>query len=184
MSLAWSAGAFTSGRYIIQYGFRPMVRVGASLVVVGIIGTLAVSVWSWSWALIPSSAITGLGFGIVLPCLNIVTQDRVSWQQRGVATSMLQFVRTISGTIFVTGLGLILSQRLRADLGDEVSAEVLSTLLDPEKWPTLDPTFVEKGRAALNGAIATIFGLVFVLAVVGAGIAYQFPKVFAKATDA
>lgn len=183
MSLAWSAGAFFSGRFIVRFGFRPMVRLGAVFVVVGTMANLGVAVFELRWALIPASALVGIGFGVVLPSLNIVTQDRVQWQQRGVATSMLQFLRTISGTLVVTILGLVVTATLRAGLETSdapISPERLSALLDPDEWATLAPEFLRQGKVELRLAIRILFASIAGIAAVGALVAWLFPKVYAN----
>src|SRR5690606_11461894 len=56
--------------------------------------------------------ITGLGMGAIYPTLGTAAQSAVDLKIRGVATSTSQFFRSIGGTIGVSVLGSLLTQRM------------------------------------------------------------------------
>jgi MFS family permease len=84
--------------------------------------------------------LSGLGFGAVSMSCLLSAQHHVSWQQRGIVTSGIQFVRTMGGAIGIGLLGMLFNvlaapqmQRLRA-IGVSAAA-----FMDPEKRKSLPP---------------------------------------------
>lgn len=60
--------------------------------------------------------VVGAGLGITLPIFTLTTQNAVDGSQVGVATASFQMARQFGGTIGVSIMGLIMNQRLSAQL--------------------------------------------------------------------
>jgi EmrB/QacA subfamily drug resistance transporter len=113
--LAWATGSFGGGRLILRIGFRPVVRFGNFLLVVG-----NLSLW-WSLRSLPSASgwvlfqlgtiAIGLGMGSTLNAFIIGVQERAAAERRGVATSIIQFARTNGNTIVEANLGAEFTSR-------------------------------------------------------------------------
>jgi EmrB/QacA subfamily drug resistance transporter len=115
MSLGWPAASVISGRILLRVGYRKLVLAGAFAL---LLGTLMLSVQpenSQVWWLALSSGVLGVGLGTVSTPILIVIQSSVSWQQRGSATALIQFSRTIGGAIGVAAMGILLMSRIRAE---------------------------------------------------------------------
>jgi EmrB/QacA subfamily drug resistance transporter len=57
-------------------------------------------------------AVFGVGLGITLPMLTIAAQNAVEHQYLGVATSLMQFARTLAGSVGVASFGAVLAARM------------------------------------------------------------------------
>jgi len=161
----------------MRFGYRAAVLAGASLNLVGVIGYALTPLEGFRWLLIPAAAVTGLGFGLAFPTLNVVTQERVSWRQRGAATALLQFSRSVAAAVWIALLAVLLTSVLRAGLSPAVDAETLSLLMDPDQWAALDPALVEEGRASLTRAMQITLGCVVGLSAAALIALLPFPDV-------
>jgi EmrB/QacA subfamily drug resistance transporter len=174
-SISWTAMAFVAGRVILRAGYRVAVRTGVSLVAVGACA-VAISTWMRApLAVALTGMLVGAGMGLTVTSFNVVVQDRVEWQRRGAATSLLLFTRTIGATVFVSVLGVVLAAILDARLPE--AAPDASTLVSSDTWATLDPAILNASRTALGGALAVVFTAAALAAVCAFGVALFFPKV-------
>jgi hypothetical protein len=128
----------------------------------------------------------GFGLGITFPSLTISVQNAVPYRVMGVATSAIQFYRSIGGTMGLAILGSLMASRLSssvfASLSDQVRqalppeavTEILNkpqALLNPEAMDNLRASFDRLGpqgavvadqlldtlRASLASAISDVF---------------------------
>jgi EmrB/QacA subfamily drug resistance transporter len=157
MSLAWTSGAFVSGKIIARVGYRAPVRGGALLVGLGAAGATAGAVAVAPWAVVVGAGALGAGMGLGVTAANVVGQERVGFRQRGAATALLQFARTMGGTLLVSVLGVLLAARLAASLAGVEGAPEPSELVDPERAASLAPATLALARAALEHALAWVF---------------------------
>ncbi len=109
MSIGWPIGSIVGGRALLRFGSRTTVLVGCALLVVGTalitqIGRLD----ALAYAML-GSAVTGLGMGLLSTAILVVIQGVVAWRQRGVATGLVQFSRTIGGAVGIGAMGGILT---------------------------------------------------------------------------
>jgi MFS family permease len=153
------------------------VLAGGAINVVGVAGFAVTAIEGMGWLLIPASGLTGLGFGLAFPTLNVVTQERVSWKKRGAATALLQFSRSVAAAVWIALLAVLLTEVLRAGLTMTVDRETLSRLMDPDQWAALDPALVSEGRAALRRALLLTLGTIVGLSVCAFVALLRFPDV-------
>jgi MFS family permease len=143
---------------MLRFGARPIVLVGTGMLVLGtLMLTQAGGILSL-WYTSAATAVTGLGMGLVSTPTLVAIQSAVSWQQRGQATGLVQFSRTIGGT---AGTGL-LGALLAAAVGPAASA-----ILDPVRRATIPPAVLASARGNLDAGLGWIY-LVLALAAVGA----------------
>lgn len=85
------------------------------------------------WASI-ASAVIGLGMGTFTAPLLIVIQSSVEWAQRGAATALNQFSRTIGGAVGVALMGVVVqryvgSARAPLQAHDQLAAGLHATFV-------------------------------------------------------
>src|SRR4029077_2256408 len=95
--LGWPIASTLAGRYLMRIDYRRMAIVGGVTVIAGTALLVRLDEQtSRTWIMV-SMLITGFGLGSVsMPCL-LGVQNAVPWQRRGVATSSVQFFRSIGG---------------------------------------------------------------------------------------
>jgi EmrB/QacA subfamily drug resistance transporter len=158
MSLGWPLGSIVSGRTMLRFGARPIVLVGAGMLVLGtLLLTRAGEVQSL-WYTSMATGVTGLGMGLISTPTLVAIQTAVSWRQRGQATGLVQFSRTIGGSV---GTGL-LGALLAAAVGPLASA-----ILDPIGRASIPAATLAAARGQLDAGLGWIY-LILALAALGA----------------
>jgi len=111
MTIGWTAASVPAGRWILKYGYRPLVVIGNGLQVASaalfllLLGRLN-DFWFVMFASIP----LGFAFGMLSTVLIIGVQQLVPPDQKGVSTSMQLFARNIGTAFGVTIMGAMLAQ--------------------------------------------------------------------------
>jgi len=108
MGIGWPIASNLAGLVIRRRGYRPAALLGALFLALGAAGLAAFSVRTTMPFIIGVVFVTGLGMGFSATTLLVASQEVVTRQQRGAATSLIQFSRTIGGAIMVAALGALL----------------------------------------------------------------------------
>jgi EmrB/QacA subfamily drug resistance transporter len=110
MSFGWPIASSVSGFAMVRVGYQRLVVIGALALLAGSV-MLAVAQPSsslyWTGG---ASLIIGLGMGTFSAPLLIVIQSSVEWAQRGAATALNQFSRTIGGAVGVALMGIVVQR--------------------------------------------------------------------------
>lgn len=158
MSIGWPLAAIVASRAMLKYGSRPVVVAGTLMLVAGTaILTLSPRLEPL-WYHAGGAAVVGVGMGLVWTALLVSIQSVVAWRQRGQATGLVQFSRTIGGALGTGLLGAVLA----AAVG--VGA---SQVLDP----VLRGSIPASELAALRDDLAASLGLIFIFLFIAAGAA-------------
>ncbi|UCF36418.1 MAG: MFS transporter [Acidobacteriota bacterium] len=163
LSAGWTTASFVAGRLVWRVGFRFLVRVGCFLVAIGsLMAYVGLSVDHSPVAFL-GEIIYGLGMGACISSFTVSVQERVPIYQRGIATAMTQFSRSIGGTIGVAVLGAILTSKLGGNI------------------PDLNLASHQGSESHLSQALLTVFFASALLAIAASlvGVAL-FPKVAAE----
>ncbi len=116
--------------------------------------------------------ILGLGMGFLSTPYLLAVQNAVPWHQRGVATSSVQFFRTIGGAIAVAALGAMLNVHLARDLTGDLDPNVA---LNPALRAQAPPEALQGLVSALDGGLGSIYLVMAGLAFLGIGVGFLFP---------
>lgn len=114
MLLGWVAASTLSARLMLRTGYRGLAIGGTVLIAAGAAILLAVSFDTPAWWLTASMVCMGIGFGFSVPTLLIAVQMLVEKRHMGVATSALQFARSLGGAVGVGAMGAVLNWRSAA----------------------------------------------------------------------
>jgi len=108
----------------------------------------------------------GVGMGLSIPSFLVAVQTTVERRNLGTATSMLQFSRSMGGTLGVSVMGAALSIRLASNLhASGLDPKLVTQLLDPLPGSEI---VVDAGvRLAMANAIHLVFVIAFVSAALG-----------------
>ena len=122
--------ATIAARLIVRFGFRKTARWGALLILAGFAALIAAAWWNASVPWISAAcALIGAGLGPSSMSQVLAIQNVVAERQRGVATSLVPFFRTIGGSIGVGAMGGLLAAGLARRLGPaaESAGRLLAT---------------------------------------------------------
>ncbi|MBT8395381.1 MAG: MFS transporter [Gemmatimonadetes bacterium] len=178
MSIGWPIASTTSGWLLAKRGYRPFVILGGVLGVLGC-GLLAtVGPESGRGSVMLAMFILGSGMGFLSTPYLLAVQNAVPSHQRGVATSSVQFFRSIGGAISVAALGAVLNiylaRQLTADLDPTVA-------LNPSLRAEVPSDVLADLVAALDGGLGSIYLVMTCLAITGLAVGLFFPGGSAQA---
>ena len=178
MSIGWPIASTTSGWFLAKRGYRPFILLGAVLATLGCLLLAAAEPSSGRGPLMLAMFLLGLGLGFLSTPYLLAVQNAVPRHQRGVATSSVQFFRTIGGSIAVAALGAVLNAHLTRALISDVDPNVA---LNPGLRSSIPPAALADLVAALDGGLGLIYLAMAGLAAVGVGVGILFPKGSAQA---
>ncbi len=132
MMLGIVFGATVSGQAVSRLGgYRLPAIVGIVLMAAGMFAMSTLSVDSEYFVAIIFIVTLGVGLGFTFPAFTIAVQNAVEHQFLGVATSTLQFYRTIGGALGLAIMGAFMSNRFSSHLTSSLPDQVRSQI-DPE----------------------------------------------------
>ncbi len=174
-SIGWSIASVVSGQIITRAGYRLSVVAGTFSAVAGCVSLLLVSPDTGRLPAAAGAGLVGVGMGLSATAMLISVQNSVGWSQRGVATALVQFSRTIGGAVGVAVLGTLLTAQLTSRLsGLESSLQSANALLDPEVRSGLPPDLLDVLSSALASSLNVVFLTMLGLAVAAALIVLLF----------
>jgi len=105
--------SITSGRLIARYGsYRPYPILGCVCMLLGAVLLSTMDVHTSLASVSARAAVIGLGIGQLGPSMNLIVQNAVRYQELGVATAGLTFVRSLGGVLGSAVLGAVYRNRL------------------------------------------------------------------------
>jgi EmrB/QacA subfamily drug resistance transporter len=179
MSFLWTVGSIISGRTLLKVGYYPSLIVGGMLLVTGAITLLFLSRDSSLAIAAIAGAFAGLGMGFTMPALVISVQNSVDWSQRGVATALTQFFRTIGGSISVAIMGAILASRVSEGLDGVQGVPPgfkADQLLNAGQRSRLDAAVLDAARDVLATSLHDIYFLILFCACIAFAVVLFFPR--------
>jgi EmrB/QacA subfamily drug resistance transporter len=168
MLLSWVVASIISSRLLLRVNYRTLALIGMVLLTAGSFLLWQLSDRGQQIWLVVSTGLMGSGMGFSIPAFLIAVQSSVRRSVLGVATSTLQFTRSIGGTIGVSVMGVVLSIGLSQNLaraGQNGADVSLDSLLEPAGG-----SGAAVADAALRTALGSAIGGVFLIAFVAAAL--------------
>lgn len=171
VSIGWPIASTLSGYLLLRVGYRPLAILGGLVAVSGTLLLSRAGPESTLPFVMAAMLVTGLGLGFMSTPYLVAVQNAVPWQRRGVATSSVQFFRTIGGSIAVAALGALLNAHMVGGIpGLDANAALDPTLRSRIPEPVL-ARFVE----ALGSGLGAVYLAVAAFAALGFATALLFP---------
>jgi MFS family permease len=129
------------GQLISRTGrYRRQSILGAVLALAGTLGLTTIGVGTPEWLLGAFMVVLGLGFGLVMPTMSVVTQNAVPHELLGVATSARQFFMQIGQVLGTAVFGVILATSYQSAFHDNLTPAVRSEVPEATLAKFDDPT--------------------------------------------
>ncbi len=186
--LAWPIAATISGKIVIRYGYRVTALFGMFAAALGVAMTTLFNAQTSLPFIIVAMVLIGTGLGFASSVFILSVQNAVPWNMRGVATATTQFFRTMGGTVGVAIMGTILNAQMATRFAPiyaqftEAASRLpkniapANVLLTPELRASLPFAFLTQLQNALSQSLFWVYGLMFVLAMLGLGIMFLLPR--------
>ncbi|MEW6084675.1 MAG: MDR family MFS transporter [Chloroflexota bacterium] len=166
MLLGWVGASIFGTRILLKVGYRRLSIIGTSVFFIGAILLAVLGANSNQTFVMVFVTLMGIGMGLSIPAFVIAVQTTAERRHLGVATSMLQFSRSMGGTLGVSVMGAALSARLASNLNASgLDLSLVSQLLDPA--PGSEVVIEAGARLAMADAIHLVFVIAFAAAALG-----------------
>jgi MFS family permease len=175
MLLGWVTASIIGTRLLLKVGYRKLALIGTATFTIGTFLMSRAGINSSQPSLMVFVALMGVGMGLSIPAYLIAVQTSVERRQLGTATSMLQFSRSMGGTLGVSVMGAALSASLTSNLiASGLDLELVRQLLDP--LPGSQVVIEAAARLAMANAIHLVFVIAFVAALLAMVTALFTPR--------
>ncbi len=172
MSIGWPIASTLSGWFLLRVGYRPFILLGAAIGTVGCLLLAGADPASGKGAVMLAMFFLGMGLGFLSTPYLLAVQNAVPWHRRGVATSSVQFFRTIGGAIAVGALGAVLNAHLASQIGSDLDPNVA---LNPVLRAQIPTETLQDLVSALDGGLGIIYLVMAGTAFLGVGVGLLFP---------
>lgn len=176
--MSWVLASIVASNMILRFNYKIVAMAGMTSLVIGT-GLLA---FFYSNASLPMImfflALMGVGMGLSVPSFMVSVQSTVERRQLGTATSMIQFSRSIGGTIGTAVMGAALSALLISGLsalGEGYDPELVNSLIAGGEGAVAIPGS-DGVRMALSGALGAVFIIAFIAAVLAFAVSLLTPS--------
>lgn len=173
MSIGWPLASTAAGWLLLRTGYRPLAVLGGLAGFAGAALLATADAGASRVLLMSAMLVVGTGLGFMATPYLVAVQNAVPWERRGVATSTVQFFRTIGGAIAVAALGALLNARMEGRPGTELDPNIA---MDPELRGTIAPAALEALQEALAHGLHAVYVGVAVVALAGFAVALAFPR--------
>lgn len=184
MPLALISASTLSGIVASRTGrYRINAVVGMVLLLVGACLLLFLGPTTPPWQIMVDVVLVGTGLGITMPVLTLAVQNAVPREQLGSGTALVQFFRTMGGTIGVAGLGAVLTvateRAVTARFPGLPAARIPSpqAMLSPDVVRQLSPDMQAGLREALSGGLHVVFFCTALIALAGVAVTLMLKEV-------
>lgn len=177
MMFAMILTSILTGRAARKVPFRNLTLIGLGIMCIGFALMAQISSDASSWEVVSYMVLIGLGLGFIMPVVTLVSQESVSPEQKGIATSASNFFRSIGGTLGVSIMGTIMTQQMVSGISKVIQEQPeavewaeeitdISILKNPEFAATASPNLISSLVEAFTSSIHYVFwlaaGLIFV----------------------
>jgi EmrB/QacA subfamily drug resistance transporter len=175
MLLGWVTASIIGTRLLLRVGYRRLAITGTALLTLGAFLMSRVDAGTSRALVMTFVALMGIGMGFSIPPFLIAVQTTVERRQLGIATSTIQFSRSIGGTLGVSVMGAALSARLASNLSASgLDPDLVSQLLDP--LPGAEAVINQSARIAIADAISLVFLIAFAAAALALTVTLFTPR--------
>ncbi|OCT12360.1 major facilitator superfamily transporter [Paenibacillus pectinilyticus] len=109
-SIGWMVVAVPSGKWVLRFGYKPLLIAGHSLLVVTAVLLFFIREGTSFGYIFGALTMLGLSFGLLFTVSTIGAQQLVEAHQKGISTSLQLFARNIGTAVSVTVMGAIVTQ--------------------------------------------------------------------------
>jgi EmrB/QacA subfamily drug resistance transporter len=157
-SVSWTFASIASGRLMIRTSYRLAAGIGGVCLVAGSLVLLTLEptdslIWAGTGALL-----NGIGMGFCNTAFIVSTQAAVGWNERGMATSSMMFMRMVGSSVGAAVFGAIVNFGIHRQLPE--AGDAVNRLMLPAARQMLGADEL----ARLTDAIATSVHVVYVIA--------------------
>ena len=172
-SVSWTFASIASGRLMIRTSYRLAAGVGGVCLVAGslVLMTLDPSdslLWAGTGALL-----NGIGMGFCNTAFIVSTQASVGWNERGMATSSMMFMRMVGSSVGAAVFGAIVNFGVHRQLPE--AGDAVNRLMQPAARQMLGAAQLARLTEAIASSVHVVYVIAGLIAVLSLGLALALP---------
>jgi Na+/melibiose symporter-like transporter len=172
-SVSWTFASIASGRLMIRTSYRLAAGIGGVCLVAGslVLMTLDPSdslLWAGTGALL-----NGIGMGFCNTAFIVSTQASVGWNERGMATSSMMFMRMVGSSVGAAVFGAIVNFGIHRQLPE--AGDAVNRLMQPAAREMLSVGELARLTEAIASSVHVVYVIAGLLAVLSLGLALALP---------
>jgi EmrB/QacA subfamily drug resistance transporter len=172
-SVSWTFASVAAGRLMIHTSYRLAATVGGISLIAGtgvLISLDPASGLLWAGL---GSLLIGIGMGFCNTSFLVSTQASVGWNERGMATSSIMFMRIVGNSVGAAVFGAILNSGINRRIPE--AGDAVNRLLEPAARHGLGAVEIARLSAAVAGSLHMVYVVAGLVAVVSLFLALALP---------
>ena len=172
-SVSWTFASVAAGRLMIRTSYRLAATIGGISLIAGTLVLTSLGPASaLAWAGF-GSLLVGVGMGFCNTSFLVSTQARVDWNERGMATSSIMFMRIVGNSVGAAVFGAILNFGINRRIPG--AGEAVNRLLEPAARQALGAAEITRLSEAVAGSLHVVYIVAGLVAVVSLLLALALP---------
>jgi Na+/melibiose symporter-like transporter len=172
-SVSWTFASIASGRLMIRTSYRMAAGVGGVALVAGSLVLMTIDpsdslLWVGFGALL-----NGIGMGFCNTAFIVSTQAGVEWNERGMATSSMMFMRMVGSSVGAAVFGAIVNFAIHRQLPE--AGDAVNRLMQPAARGMLTPDQLARLTDAIASSVHVVYVIAGFVAVMSLGLALALP---------
>ncbi len=172
-SVSWTFASLAAGRLMIRTSYRLAATIGGVSLIAGTsvlmtLGPASDLLWAGF-----GSLLIGIGMGFCNTSFLVSTQARVGWNERGMATSSIMFMRIVGNSVGAAVFGAILNFGINLRIPN--AGDAVNRLLEPAARQGLGAAEIQRLSGAVAGSLHYVYVVAALVAVVSLLLALALP---------
>ena len=172
-SVSWTFGSIASGRLMIRTSYRLAAGVGGVFLIAGSVVLMTLDPSASLMRAGTGAALNGVGMGFCNTAFIVSTQASVGWNERGMATSSIMFMRMIGSSVGASVFGAIVNFGIHRRLPE--AGDVVNQLMQPAARKMLHPGELIRLTEAIASSVHVVYVIAGLVAVVSLFLALALP---------
>jgi MFS family permease len=172
-SVSWTFASLAAGRLMIRTSYRLAATIGGISLIAGALVLVSLGPASTlAWAGL-GSLLVGVGMGFCNTSFLVSTQAGVGWNERGMATSSIMFMRIVGNSVGAAVFGAILNFGVNRRIPG--AGDAVNRLLEPAARQNLGTAEIARLSEAVAGSLHMVYVVAGLVAVVSLLLALALP---------
>jgi MFS family permease len=172
-SVSWAFASMASGRLMIRTSYRLAASIGGvSLAIGSIVLILLTPASGLSWAC-AGAFLLGIGMGFCNTAFIVSLQASVGWEERGIATSSMMFMRIVGNSAGAAVFGAILNFGIYRKLPE--AGDAVNRLMTPAGRQSLGASEIFRLTEAVGSSLHVVYVIAGFVAIVSLILALALP---------
>jgi Na+/melibiose symporter-like transporter len=172
-SVSWTFASIASGRLMIRTSYRLAAGIGGVCLVAGSMVLMTLDPASGLLWAAGGALLNGIGMGFCNTAFIVSTQASVGWNERGMATSSMMFMRMVGSSVGAAVFGAIVNFGVHRQLPE--AGEAVNRLMQPAARQQFGAGELARLTEAIASSVHVVYIIAGLVAVLSLALALALP---------